>query len=253
MALIDVTIDGKKTQVEEKTTILQAAEKLGVWIPTLCHHDALSTYGACRTCLVEIVYDDGWRKMVTACNFPIQVPIQVETNNEKVLKHRKMIVELLLARCPGAPVIQELAAKVGLEAPRFETEDKYCILCGLCIRVCEEVIGQSAISFTSRGIDERVDTPFEVQSGACIGCGACAYVCPTNVIFVKDEGMKRTIKKWHAEFDLVPCKECGKPITTKEHLEYLKKSIQLPDYIWELCSDCKKKFYLERAVMVGHM
>jgi bidirectional [NiFe] hydrogenase diaphorase subunit len=251
--MIEVTIDGNKVAVEPKTTIFQAAAKVGVWIPTLCHHDALTTYGACRTCLVEIVYDDGWRKMVTACNFPIETRLSVETANEKVLQHRKMVMELLLARCPNSPEIKEIAAKVGVTETRFPKEDKYCILCGLCTRVCEEAIGRSAISFTSRGIDEEVDTPFEVQSDACIGCGACAYVCPTNVIFMQDKGMKRTIKKWHAEFDLVPCKECGKPITTKEHLEYLKAKLHMPDYVWDLCPACKQKYYAERAALVGHM
>lgn len=251
--MIEITIDGQKLEVEEKSTILQAAQKLGIWIPTLCHHEALSTYGACRSCLVEIIYDDGYKKMVTACNFPIETPITIETANETVLKHRRMVMELLLARCPNSKPVKELAAKVGVTEVRFEKADEYCILCGLCTRVCEESIGQSAISFTSRGIDEEVDTPFNVQSEDCIGCGACAYICPTNIIYLQDKGMKRTMTKWHAEFDLVPCKECGQPITTVEHLEYLKKKINLPEYIWDLCPDCKKKFYAERAVLVGHM
>ena len=251
--MIQVTIDGIKLQVEEKSTVLDAAQKAGIWIPTLCHHDALSTYGACRTCLVEVVYDDGWRRLVTACNFPIEAPISIETANEKVTKHRKMVMELLLARCPNSPAVKEVAARVGVTEPRFAKEDDYCILCGLCTRVCEEAIGRSAIGFTSRGIDEEVDTPFLIQSDACIGCGACAFVCPTGIIYVEDSGMKRRIKKWHAEFDLAPCTECGKPVTTRQHLDYLKKKISLPAYIWELCPDCKKKFYAQRAVLVGHM
>ena len=253
MKMIEIAIDGQKIEVEERSTILDAAKRLGIWIPTLCHHDALSSQGACRSCIVEIERPNGRKKVVTACNFPIEEPIKVETANEKIQKERRMIVELLLARCPNTPAILDLAAKLGIEAPRFEKDDKYCILCGLCVRVCAEVIGRSAIEFVNRGIEEGVDTPFGVQSDACIGCGACAYLCPTGIIYVDDSSGVRKIKRWHAEFELAHCTECGKPITTKKHIEYLKEKMNLPDYVWELCDECKRRYYMENVALVGHM
>ena len=250
--MIEVTIDGQKIEVPERTTILHAAKELGIWIPTLCYHEALSPWGACRICIVEI--KSGKRtKMVTACNFPIEGPIEVFTDSERVQMNRRMSMELLLARCPNVPAIKELGEKLGITETRFPKEDKYCILCGQCISVCEEVIGRSAIQFVDRGIETKPETPFLVVSDECIGCGACAYVCPTGVIYMSDEGGVRKIKRWHAEFELVRCKECGKPITTKQHIDYLKEKISLPDYIFELCGDCKKQFYLEKTFSLGHM
>ena len=250
---VKVKIDGKEIEVPYRSTILEAAEKLGIHIPTLCRHPALSTIGACRVCLVKVKFPWGRERIVTACNFPIEDDIEVFTDSEDVRRDRKVIIELLLARSPNVPVIQQLAKAYGIEEPRFPKEDEGCILCGLCVRVCEEAIGAKAIDFVGRGVHEMVAPPFGVQSETCIGCGACASVCPTGYIQVVDKDGKRYIDVWHAEFELALCKECGKPITTKKHIEYLKKKIDLPDYIFELCDECKRKFYVERIAVLGHM
>ena len=255
--MIKITMDGQETEVPNRSTIVEAAKKLGIHIPTLCHHEALSTWGACRVCLVEI----GWpgyhkTKMVTACNFPIDEPCTIQTNSERVVRTRRIIVELLMASSPNVKAIKDLARDLGIEKSRFPSdEDNYCILCGLCIRTCEEQIGCSAIAFVGRGIDNKVETPIEVEADACIGCGACAFVCPTGVIYVNDdmkEGVRR-IQQWHGEYKMAACKSCGKYFTTEKHIEYLKKKINLPGYIFENCPDCKKKFYVETTAAVGHM
>jgi heterodisulfide reductase subunit A len=184
--LIRVTIDGKDTLVKPETTILQAATDLGIDIPTLCHHPALEPYGACRLCTVEVVRD-GWSRLVTSCNYPIRSEIEVITSSERVLQGRRMIVELLWARCPDAAVFKELGARYGIEQPRFAPrEGELCYLCGLCVRFCNEVVGARAISFVGRGVDREVGTPFYKISEACIACGACEYVCPTGAIKVTD-------------------------------------------------------------------
>ncbi|MGD2179270.1 MAG: 2Fe-2S iron-sulfur cluster-binding protein, partial [Anaerolineae bacterium] len=133
--MIPVTIDGQTIEVEEGTTILEAAHQLGIHIPTLCHHPALEPYGACRLCTVEIAYD-GRSRLVTSCNYPIRWEIQVQTASEKVLKGRKLLAELLLARCPNVSEVQELAASLGVTEVRFEPREELCYLCGLCVRVC---------------------------------------------------------------------------------------------------------------------
>ena len=184
--LVRVRIDGREAAVERDTTILEAATDLGIEIPTLCHHPALEPYGACRLCTVEIM-DRGRSRLVTSCNYPIRNEIEVITSSERVLRGRRMIVELLWARCPDAEVFQALGARYGIKKPRFELrEDELCYLCGLCVRFCDEVVGAKAISLVSRGVEREVGTPFYQVSEACIACGACEYVCPTGAIKVTD-------------------------------------------------------------------
>jgi len=178
--MITFKLNGKTVQGEEGQFILQVAEKFGVDIPTLCHHKALEPAGMCRLCTVEL-FDGRRKRYVTACNYPIWQGMEVNTDAEAVHQGRKLIVELLLARCPEVPLLQELAAQYGIEESRFEKENDTCILCGLCVRTCEKM-GANAISLTGRGVDMKVDTPFHIQTEACIACGACATVCPTGHI-----------------------------------------------------------------------
>ena len=178
--MITFKLNGKTVQGEEGQYILQVAEKFGVDIPTLCHHKALEPAGMCRLCTVEL-FDGRRKRYVTSCNYPIWEGMEINTDSEAVHQGRKLIVELLLARCPEVPLLQKLAAEYGIEEPRFEKENDTCILCGLCVRVCEKM-GANAISLTGRGVDMKVDTPFHIQTEACIACGACATVCPTGHI-----------------------------------------------------------------------
>ncbi len=178
--MITFKLNGKTVQGEEGQYILQVAEKFGVDIPTLCHHKALEPAGMCRLCTVEL-FDGRRKRYVTACNYPIWEGMEVNTDSDEVHQGRKLIVELLLARCPEVPLLQNLAAQYGIEEPRFKKETDTCILCGLCVRTCEKM-GANAISLTGRGVDMKVDTPFHIQTEACIACGACATVCPTGHI-----------------------------------------------------------------------
>jgi heterodisulfide reductase subunit A len=186
--MIKFTIDGQEYEAKEGQTVLEVARRAGVHIPTLCYHPALEPYGACRLCTVEI----RWGRRVsleTACTYPARDGIQVETMSEAVVKARRMILELMLARCPNVPVVQDLAREYDIEKSRFETEDpdEDCILCGLCVRICNEVVGSGAINFSDRGITRVVGPPFLQKTRACIGCGACAIVCPTWAIRIVDE------------------------------------------------------------------
>jgi len=178
--MITFKLNGKTVQGEEGQYILQVAEKFGVDIPTLCHHKALEPGGMCRLCTVEL-FDGRRKRYVTACNYPIWEGMEVNTDSEAVHQGRKLIVELLLARCPEVPLLQELATQYEIDESRFEKENDTCILCGLCVRTCEKM-GANAISLTGRGVDMKVDTPFHIQTEACIACGACATVCPTGHI-----------------------------------------------------------------------
>jgi heterodisulfide reductase subunit A2 len=200
--MITFKLNGQKVQGEEGQYILQVAEKYGVEIPTLCHHKALEPAGMCRLCTVEL-FDGRRTRFVTACNYPIWEGMEVKTNTETVHEGRKLNVELLLARCPDIPVIKALAAKYGIEKPRFKIKGDTCILCGLCTRICQRM-GNSAISLTGRGVEMKVDTPFHIQTDVCMACGACATVCPTGHITldkIKDNITTHTVKKIPSEYD----------------------------------------------------
>ncbi|MCK5589716.1 MAG: (2Fe-2S)-binding protein, partial [Dehalococcoidales bacterium] len=183
--MLNLTIDGKAVTGDEGKTILQVAQENRIDIPTLCYHPALEPFGACRLCTVEIV-NKGRKRLVTSCNYPVEEGLEVHTASEDVIETRKWILETLLARCPSVEIIQKLARDYGIEKPRFKLEDERCILCGLCVRICEERMGRSAINFVGRGIDRKVDTPFHIQTEDCMACGACVFVCPTGAITLED-------------------------------------------------------------------
>ena len=175
--MISLTINGLPVQVEEGSTVLEAARFLGFPIPTLCYNEGLSPYGACRLCVVEI--GEGPRaKLVSSCTYPATEGLQVRTASERVLRARRMILELLLGSCPQSKTIQDLAAAHGIRQQRFRQEHEDCILCGLCVRMCEEQMMAKAIGFRGRGENRSVGTPFDIQSDACRRCGACMYICP---------------------------------------------------------------------------
>ena len=174
-------IDDQLIEKETSCTILEAALSIGVRIPTLCHHSALEPFGSCRLCTVEIE-KDGRKRFVTACNYPVEEGLVVRTATPEVQKIRRMIAELFFARCPEEKQIQDLAKEYGITESRFKLEDERCILCGLCCRVCGEMVGLFAINFQNRGIDRSVDAPYGELSEDCIACGACYMVCPTSAI-----------------------------------------------------------------------
>lgn len=190
--MISLTIDGKRIRVQEGSTILQAAQRAGVEIPALCHHPALEPYAACRICMVEVVRG-GKAELVTSCNTVVQKGMTVWTRSERVLAGRRMNIELLMARAPKVKIVQALAAKYGIRKTRFPIEDpeEDCILCGLCVRVCESVVGASAICFAHRGADRRWSEPFDSPADTCIACGACTYLCPTGAIQMEAETARR--------------------------------------------------------------
>ena len=245
-----VTIDNRPVEGEKGETILQAARRAGISIPTLCHHEGLSPYGSCRLCIVEITRR-GKTRMVTSCNHPLEEGLQVTTHSPKVLKHRKVLIELLWARSPGVEVLQKMAREMGVEKPRFPLENKDCILCGLCIRVCEEKMGVSAISFVSRGLDEDVSTPFHISSETCIGCGACARICPTGAIKVEAiEDMLR-IRRFHTSKVMYACPSCGKYFMTESQRDWMAQRLGPYAFLTSLCMDCKRMGSAKVALMTN--
>ena len=200
MSTVNITIDGQPIKVEEGSFILAAAQQLGIEIPTLCYYPYMPPYAACRICAVEARNDSGWTKVVTACNYPAWEGLHVYTNTPRVMNARRINLEMLLSRCAPAPVLQKLAEQLGITEPRWGYGTETCIKCGLCVRICDDVVGAHALSFSNRGVEREVATPFHLESQDCILCGACARYCPTGHIKMTDiEG-----RILHSELTLGP-------------------------------------------------
>lgn len=241
--MVSLTIDGSSVSVPKGTLLLKAVEKAGIRLPTLCHHEALAPYGACRLCMVVIA--EPRRALVASCTYPVEEDLIVETDAPEAVQARRLALEALLSRCPLSDVIRGMAEKEGVTVSRFgmppsDQAGELCVLCGLCVRVCRELIGAAAIAFTGRGQDRKVGTPFDLQSDACIGCGACAEVCPTGAIQVEDQGNRRILKAWNTRIPLTPCPECGR-FFTPEPTRFLKDMLPEIESFWDVCPDCRRK------------
>lgn len=200
--------DELTVNVEPGGTLLQAARESGVRIPTLCSHETLLPYGACRLCLVELVGPRGGR-LVPSCSYPCEENMVVRTHSESVIAARKSVIELLLVTGAHLPVVRSLADEYGLKEPYVSLPPDDCILCGLCVRACRDLVGVGAISLTRRGMDRSVTTPFRISSPDCIECGTCALVCPTGAIRVEDVTRpRRTVHSWDSDFIRLACRSC---------------------------------------------
>ena len=228
MTMIDLTIDNMQVNVAEETTILDAARELGIMIPTLCHDPRLKPYGGCRLCIVEI---KGMPRPVSSCTTPAAQGMVVMTHSDRLHRLRRTIVELLLSDHPndcmvcekaGDCTLQELAYFYGLRENRFHGEKREfeehdsnpfiqrdmnkCILCGKCVRVCDEVMGVNAIDFAYRGLATRISTPYE-KNLDCEFCGQCMSVCPTGALTSRvwaGEGRRMNVK-----YTDTICSYCG--------------------------------------------
>ena len=240
--MVTLTINGKTVEAEEGTFVLAAARNLGIDIPAACAHGAVEPFSACRLCMVEIQkkgWTDDWTKMVASCIYPVEEGLKVWTDSERVIRVRKTLFELLLARCPESDVVRDWAKQYGVESTDFtdrKPADK-CILCATCTRVCAKM-GASAISTNQRGTQKRVGAPFG-EPKDCIGCLSCAHNCPTGHIQFKETEDSRKI--WNKNFEMAKCSECGVAHVTKEQVAHYVKTNGLSEDHFLICDECKQK------------
>jgi len=245
---VSFTLNGKAVFAEPGETVLSVAKRHGVRIPTLCHHDAVTPYGACRLCVVEAIW--GKRsKLVTSCIYTPYENDIIKTDTERVRHTRRIVLELLLARCPQVKLLQDLGREYGLESPRFRVEgapgDERCILCGLCVRVCDEVVRAHAIGYAGRGFERVISTPFGEQADECIGCGACVFVCPTEALHYEDLDGHRRMRELNTEVPLVACLVCGRPFATGRQIAKVRERLALPEGMAETCPTCRAAGFQE--------
>jgi heterodisulfide reductase subunit A len=202
MDKVKITIDGQQIEVDDGSYVLDAAKSLGIEIPTLCYYPYMAPYAACRICCVEAHGAGGWSKIVTACNYPVWEGLEIYTDTPRVINARRTNLEMLMANCAPVPVLHRLAQQLGITEPRWKTGSGYtCILCGLCVRICDEVVGAHALAFINRGAKRDVSTPFQLDSESCILCGACAKHCPTGYIKMEEIENRYIV---HKEMNLSP-------------------------------------------------
>ncbi len=204
--MVSIEVNGRTIQAKKGEMMLTAMSRAGINVPTLCHMSDLLPSGACRMCVVEV---EGQRTLVPSCAYPVAEGMKVQTHSPRALRARKTIIELLLADHPddclycvrsGNCDLQQLARELGVRERRYvgdRSEEKIdvsspsivrdpakCILCGKCVRVCEEVQGVAAIDFVGRGCQASVSTAFEegLNVSSCVNCGQCVMVCPTGAL-----------------------------------------------------------------------
>lgn len=227
---MEIIINGMTYEVEKDTTVLQACKKAGIDIPTLCHDDRLSPYGACRLCLVEI---EGTKNLATSCSTIVRDKMVVHTHNDKINQARKDNLDLLLSNHPleclncdksGLCKLQDYCyeygilegsykgevreAKVDDSNHFYEYDPRKCILCGLCVRVCSDLQGTNAIGYENRGFDAIVSTPFNegLAKSTCVSCGNCVSVCPTGALKPKS---RHKFRHWDTKKVRTTCSYCG--------------------------------------------
>ncbi len=191
--MIKFNINDTPVEAEPGWTVLETARHYGIEIPTLCYHEAVSPSGACRLCMVEL-RDGDWSKLVASCIYPVADGINIYTETERIDNVRRWVFEMLLAEVPASTEIREMARQYGVESTRFTVTDpdEDCMVCGLCTRACEEIVGLSAISLMSRGVHKKVDAPFSRPSEICVACGCCVTICPTGAMRRLIESVRET-------------------------------------------------------------
>lgn len=238
---IQFALDGQSVCARPKETVLGVAKRMGIDIPTLCHHEAVAPYGKCRLCVVEVSGAKRSR-LFPSCIYIPHDGDKIETNTDRVRCERGSVLEQLIARCPSVESIRVLAREYGVEEPRFSDGDsasnERCILCGLCVRVCKEVVGAQAIGYSGSGMERTVTAE---NASECVGCTACVAVCPTGALHYEDVDGERIMKEWNTRVPLTPCGVCGRPFATNAQLALVRERLSLPEELVTTCPSCRSR------------
>jgi predicted molibdopterin-dependent oxidoreductase YjgC len=245
-----LTINGKEIQAAEGITVLEVAQQEGIDIPTLCYLKALGPFGVCRLCIVEAEGPGLIPTILPSCTLKVFDGLVITTDSTIIHEMRRTMIELLLASTNLTESLGELAIKFGIETSGFTTAKKDpCILCGLCIRVCRDKIGASALSFAGSNSNEYIVAgEVLMDKEACIGCGTCANICPMQAIKLEDMQSERKIVLYGSvasRFVLIKCDRCGMPHTTQKFIDSVvsRLSEEQRQGFRNLCPECARHYY----------
>jgi len=257
---VTVIINGKKYLAGEGEILLGVAVREKIPIPHLCYESSLDPYGACRLCMVSVA-KHGRQEMTTSCTLRATEGLELVTDTPEIVKHRNILFELYLAEAPKSEIIKAMAARYGVTKTRFlkkiDTTDSLgnkCVLCGLCVRACNEIMGAGAIGFVNRGPYTVVNTPYAEPTKDCYGCAACAKVCPTNAVEFEDRGSERVMTSWSGtKVPLARCDCCGGYYAPKalaiSTLAHITPSLR--EEIAALCPVCRGKRIARDEILAG--
>ncbi|MBT3362913.1 MAG: 2Fe-2S iron-sulfur cluster binding domain-containing protein [Chloroflexi bacterium] len=235
--MVKITIDGRQVDAEDEQTILSVAQREGIEIPTLCKHEAVKPLGTCRVCMVEVV-QDGKSRSVASCIFKAKEGMEVKTDSDVAKEARINAVQTLLERAPNSQVVQDMATRLGVQdVSTTSTSTEKCIQCTLCVRICEDIVGVSAIAMVKTENGRKVAANPKNKTLTCIGCGSCAYACPTGNIEMIDADGIRTIKNWDGKFEIAKCKTCGNYLAPQVQLDHIKNTYGI-DVDVAVCRSC---------------
>ncbi|MEN6373925.1 MAG: 2Fe-2S iron-sulfur cluster-binding protein [Smithella sp.] len=235
--MVNITIDGKSVQAREGSNVLQEIRNLRIDMPTLCYHEELVPFGACRLCTVEVKANGKW-KLAASCDIPVDKGLEIRTASEKAIQARKLSAKLLYYRYPTTAAVRDIAEKLGVALEPAATEGHDCVLCGLCVRTCRDIVGAGALSFQDCGLGRDVEaTMIEFRADKCIGCGSCAFVCPTSFVKLEDDEDKRVI--WNKVFKMAVCDVCGRYFAPEDQLKHISKKTGCSLKELAICTNCR--------------
>ena len=280
---VKIKINGTEYHVNEGENILSFCKSIGTDIPALCYSEALKPYGACRLCVVDVAIRNAKPKVeisqtkinsspshihkytgdvkhgITAsCTLKASEGMEILTETEEIKNHRKMLFQFYLAQAPKSKTIQKLAAKYGVTDTPFTKKIRIndnlgnqCVLCGLCVRVCNDIIEKGVINYTGRGYYVKINTPYALPSDICMGCEACAEVCPTGAIRFEDVEDTRYGHSWsETKIPLKQCSVCGEYYSPQpfEDKTFEKMDPEIEEELREMCPVCRRKYHSKKQV-----
>ncbi len=257
---VKIKINNVEYLANEGENILSFCRTNGIDIPALCYSEALKPYGACRLCIVDVKGGNVSQGITTSCTLKASEGMEIVTDTEEIKNHRKILFQFYLAQAPESQTIRKLAAEYGVHETHFtkkiKTDDNLgnqCVLCGLCVRVCNDIIEKGVISYIGRGYHIKINTAYSFPSDICLGCKACAEVCPTGAIRFEDEDEIRVGYSWsETKIPLKRCSICGNYYTTQPFSERTLHGInpEIEEELSDMCPDCRRKQMSKKQVAI---